>query len=276
MNEWTGRQALITGASSGIGRAFAKHLARQGANLVLTARSIDRLRQTADSIIEEIRMETGGRIGNRSVAPIKIELIEADLARPESPQSIFEQTTSAGLTIDLLINNAGFGMAGPFADQMLDRQLEMIQVNVNSLVALTRLYLPGMIERKAGAIVQVASTAAFQGVPWLSLYAGTKALVMNFSEGLATECRDSGVRIMGFCPGPTESAFHQTTGALPHGAEKRMPTADQVAEYALQQLERHSVIAVQGRRNRFMIFMERFAPRHIVTRMAAGLYRPKS
>ena len=270
MSEWTGKRALITGASSGIGRAFAKHLARQGVNLVLTARSIERLRETADSIIAEIRTETGENLTDQ----ISIELIAADLAHPESPQSIFDQTSAAGLTIDLLINNAGFGMAGPFTEQTLDRQLEMIQVNVNSLVALTRLYLPGMIERRDGAIVQVASTAAFQGVPWLSLYAGSKALVMNFSEGLATECRDSGVRIMAFCPGPTVSAFHQTAGALPRGAERNMLSAEQVVEFALRQLKRHAVVAIPGKYNRLMIFMERFAPRRIVTSLAAGLYRP--
>ena len=156
------------------------------------------------------------------------------------------------------------------------RQQEMLQLNVGALVSLTHFFLPGMISRGRGAIIQVASTAAFQGVPWLSLYAGTKALVLNFTEGLAAECAATGVRVMAFCPGPTESAFHQTAGALPRGAERSMLPASAVVEYALTQLERGAVIAIPGRANRFNIFFERFVPRRLVTRFASRVYQHSS
>jgi short-subunit dehydrogenase len=181
----------------------------------------------------------------------------------------------AGLNVDLLVNNAGFGLTGDFSSQALDRQLEMIQVNVVSLVTLTRLCLPLMIARHTGAIINVASTAAFQGVPWLSLYAGTKALVLNFSEGLAAECARSGVRVMAFCPGPTESNFHQTAGALPRGGERTMLPAADVVNHALHQLEQGAVVAIPGLRNRLTVFSERFVPRRLVARLAAKVYGPE-
>lgn len=260
MAEWNGKRALITGASSGIGLAFARSLAAQGANLILTARSAERLERAAGSL----RKEFGS---------VSIKTITADLATTEGPPKIIADLTESGLTVDLLINNAGFGITGEFIKQEPSRQQEMLQLNVGSLVSLTHALLPGMISRGTGAIVNVASTAAFQGVPWLSLYAGTKALVLNFTEGLAAECANTGVRVMAFCPGPTESAFHQTAGALPHGTDRNMLSAPDVVAYALTQLERGSVIAIPGRANRLNIFFERFVPRRLVTHFAARVYQ---
>jgi len=267
MAEWNGRTALITGASSGIGLAFAQSLARQGANLILTARSLDRLEQAAATIRDHAPRPDHKKI--------TIHLIAADLAAPDGAATIFAEIREAGLNVDLLVNNAGFGLTGAFSSQPLDRQLEMIQVNVVSLVALARLFLPLMIARRDGAIINVASTAAFQGVPWLALYAGTKALVLNFSEGLAAECASSGVRVMAFCPGPTESNFHQTAGALPRGGERSMLPASVVVEYALHRLERGAVVAIPGLRNRLTVLFERFVPRQLVTRLAAKVYGPQ-
>ncbi len=263
MAEWNGRTALITGASSGIGLAFAQNLA----NLILTARSLDRLEQAAATIRDHA--------GRSNHEKITIHLIAADLATPDGAATIFAEIRKAGLNVDLLVNNAGFGLTGAFTSQALDRQLEMIQVNIVSLVALARFFLPLMIARHHGAIINVASTAAFQGVPWLALYAGTKALVLNFSEGLAAECTSSGVRVMAFCPGPTESNFHQTAGALPRGGERSMLPADAVVEDALHHLERGTVVTIPGMRNRLTVFFERFAPRQLVTRLAAKVYGPQ-
>jgi short-subunit dehydrogenase len=152
--------------------------------------------------------------------------------------------------------------------------LEMLQLNVISPVSLTRLLLPGMIERRRGAIIQVASMAAFQGVPWLSLYAGTKALLTNFTEGLASECEPYGVRVMALCPGPTESSFHTTAGATPRGAERKMMSAAEVVDHALCQLAKRRVLAIPGTANQLTLFLERFVPRSLVIRLAARLYRP--
>ncbi|MFN7623133.1 MAG: SDR family NAD(P)-dependent oxidoreductase [Acidobacteriota bacterium] len=263
INEWSGREVLITGATSGIGLAFAQRLAAVGAELILTARSLDRLTATADQLRAEFD------------PPRPIHLFAADLATPSGPAQLVGALREAGRRVDLLINNAGFGLAGEFATQQPDRQLEMIQLNVVSLVALTRLLLPAMIERRAGAIIQVASMAAFQGVPWLALYAGTKAMVMNFTEGLAHECRPHGVRVMALCPGPTTSAFHTTAGAAPRGSGREMMSAEEVVDYALTQLARGRTLAIPGTANRLTLLFERFAPRSLVTRAAARLYQPE-
>ncbi len=264
MSEWQGRTVLITGATSGIGQAFAKRLAMAGAELILTARSIERLTATA----LELRQEFDPHL--------PIHLYPTDLARADGPVQLVETIHQAGHRIDLLINNAGFGIAGTFATQDPQRQLEMLQLNVISPVALTRLLLPGMIERRSGAIIQVASMAAFQGVPWLSLYAGSKALLMNFTEGLAVECRQSGVRVLALCPGPTQSSFHATAGATPRGAERGMMSAFEVVDCALDQLAHGRSLAIPGTSNRLTLLLERVVPRSLVTRLAARLYRPDS
>jgi uncharacterized protein len=254
MSEWRGRQVLITGATSGIGLAFAQRLATAGADLILTARSMERLSAAAE------RLRTGP-----DPTP-GIHLYAADLSRREGPIQLVEALRQANHRIDLLINNAGFGMAGDFATQEPERQLEMLQLNVISPVSLTRL--------RRGAIIQVASMAAFQGVPWLSLYAGTKALLTNFTEGLASECEPYGVRVMALCPGPTESSFHTTAGATPRGAERKMMSAAEVVDHALCQLAKRRVLAIPGTANQLTLFLERFVPRSLVIRLAARLYRP--
>jgi hypothetical protein len=155
MSEWTGKTALVTGASYGIGEAFARRLAADGANVVVTARSRDRL----DALANELRSRHG----------VDITVIEADLARTSAPQEIFNATEGRGRRVDLLVNNAGFGAAGDFAVIPLELQIEMIRVNVTALVELSHLFLQPMVKRRAGAIVQVASTASFQGVPYTSI-----------------------------------------------------------------------------------------------------------
>jgi hypothetical protein len=259
MSEWKGKTALITGASYGIGGAFARRLAADGAHLIITARSGDRL----EALAGELR-------GRHKVG---VTVITADLAQPTVPEEIFNETERLGLQVDLLINNAGFGAVGEFAHLSLARQLEMIQVNVTALVMLSHLYLQPMLKRKSGAIIQVASTAAFQAVPYFAIYAATKAFVLSFSEALWAECREQGVRVLGLCPGPTETHFQEIAGTA-HRRPPNMQTAEEVVDVALQALARGRSHVVSGLSNRLQTSIQRFVPRDLVTRVAARIFRP--
>ena len=260
MSEWKGQTALITGASYGIGEAFAHRLAADGTQLILTARSRDRL----EALARELHQRHG----------VNVNVIEADLAQPIAPEELFRETERAHLRVDLLINNAGFGTIGEFAGLPLARQLEMIQVNVNALVALSHLYLQPMIERRAGAVINVASTAAFQAVPYFAVYAATKAFVLTFSEALWAEYREQGVRVMALCPGPTTTHFQQVAGTERRHPSKRMQTPEEVVEAGLQALARGRSHVISGFGNLVQTEIERFVPRDLVTRVAGRLYRP--
>ena len=170
---WAGKWALVTGASAGIGREIAVQLAETGANLVLSARRRDRLEELSSRL--------------RQKNSVQVEIVTADLGRPEGPGEIFEFTSGKNIIIDLLINNAGFGAYGPFHESDLARQLGMVQVNCAAVVMLTHLYLPGMVERRRGDILIVASTAAFQAVPYIATYAATKAFDLSFSEAIGED-----------------------------------------------------------------------------------------
>src|SRR5581483_11195724 len=183
------KTALVTGASSGIGMEFARLLARDGYHVFLVARSEEPLKVMAREI------------GSATV-------LVADLASPDAPRHVFD---SAG-PVDILINNAGFGLSGAFAETDLGRELEMIQVNIAALTALTKLFLKPMIERRSGRIVNVASTAAFQPGPLMAVYYATKAYVLSFSEAVADELRGSGVTVTALCPGPTATGFAERAG----------------------------------------------------------------
>ena len=262
MSEWTGKTALVTGASYGIGEAFARRLAADGANVVVTARSRDRL----DALANGLRARHG----------VDITVIEADLALTSAPGEIFNATEGRGRRVDLLVNNAGFGAAGDFADIPLERQIEMIRVNVTALVELSHLFLQPMVKRRAGAIVQVASTASFQGVPYTSIYSATKAFILNFSEGLWAECREYGVRVLALCPGPTATHFQTVAGTSHLRNPEKMQTPEEVVEAGLRALAKNRSVAISGFGNKLMVGAERFVPRNLVTRIAAKLYRPFS
>src|SRR5579864_3658891 len=191
--------ALITGASFGIGAEFARIFAREGYNLVLVARSADKLRQIA-SELEKAH-------GTRSL------ILAADLTDPGAPAYVVDQTTRADIQVDVLVNNAGFGQYGFFAQNDLEECLRQIQLNVATLTHLTRLYLHAMIERKNGGILNVASTAAFQPGPLMAVYFATKAYVLHFSEALANELRESGITVTCLCPGPTATEFQKRANA---------------------------------------------------------------
>jgi hypothetical protein len=199
MEHWRGKWALVTGASSGIGWALAQQLAAKGAKLLLTARRADRLKQLADEVTTRYKVET--------------QIFAADLARPQTPGEIFRFVEQKRLPIELLINNAGFGAYGEFQKVEAQRLLDMVQVNVAAVVHLTHLFLPAMVDRHSGYILIVASTAAFQPVPYISTYAATKGFDLLFAEGIAEEVRRHGVHVCALCPGSTASEFNEVPGS---------------------------------------------------------------
>jgi uncharacterized protein len=259
MDQWRGEWALITGASAGIGTELAKILAAGGTNLVLTARRRDRL--------EQLSNELTAKYG------VQIEIVAADLARPEAPGEIYAFTTGKGIRIDLLINNAGFGVYGPFRSSELSRQLEMVQVNCAAVVHLTHLYLPAMVERRSGDILILASTASYQAVPYISVYAATKSFDLLFAEGLAEEVRQYGVRVCALCPGSTNTEFQQVAGQ-PDRVFRRAETAEKVARVGLEALAKGKSSVISGVVNKLSTGSQRLAPMRFVTRVAAKMFAP--
>ncbi len=243
--------ALITGASSGIGEAFARELAAKNTNLVLVARSEDKLNQLAQQLQGQFNLQT--------------EVIVQDLTEPEAAHTLFHQVDRLGLNIDLLINNAGFGDYGAFGDRPLDKQLEMIQLNITALVGLTGLFLPGMKQRGSGSIINVSSIAGFQPLPYMSVYAATKAFVLNFTEALWAENKNSGVRFLALCPGPTESQFFQVAefpSSFGGKNSNNMTPAAEVVKDALKALEKNqSTLVTGGFGNQLVVNIPRFLPR---------------
>ena len=258
VQKWAGTWALVTGASAGIGEAIAKQLAAAGAHLILTARRTDRLAALAS--------------GLRAKHGTRVEIFQADLAQPAAASQIHAFTTGKGIEVELLVNNAGFGAFGYNHETSADRLLEMIQVNCAAVVELTRLYVPGMVERRHGDILIVASTAAFQAVPFVSTYAATKAFDLIFAEGIAEELRPLGVHVCAFCPGSTSTEFQQVAKQPDH-VYRFAETADKVAHVGLEGLARGETRVISGARNRWMVVSERLAPRSFVAKMAAKVIR---
>lgn len=250
---------LVTGASSGIGKALARGLAEQGANLILVSRNAQRLEQEA----EDLKIRFG----------VSAHVFPGDLERPEDRQELFVWVEKSGLTVDVLVNNAGLAHYGPFDKADFKDTGAMLDLNVVALTHLTRLFLPGMIEREKGGILNVASTAGFQPLPNLSVYAATKAYVLNFSEALSEECRGSGVRVFCLCPGNTLTRFHQTAGI----DRKRMffsASAAEVARFALRKfLRTNQSSAIYGFWNKLMIYAERLSPRRLTVFVTGRMYR---
>lgn len=250
---------LVTGASSGIGKALARGLAEQGADLILVSRNAERLEQEA----EDLRVRFG----------VTVHVFPEDLERPEERLELFAWVEKSGLTVDVLVNNAGFAYYGPFDKADFKDTGAMLHLNVTALTHLTRLFLPGMLERKTGGILNVASTAGFQPIPNLSVYAATKAYVLNFSEALWEECRGSGVRVFCLCPGNTLTRFHQTAGI----DRQRMffsASAGEVARFALRKfLKTNHPSAIYGFWNKLMIYSERFSPRRLTVFVTGLMYK---
>jgi short-subunit dehydrogenase len=256
-----GKWALVTGASAGIGQALAGQLAAGGAHLVLVARRLDRLERLA----KDLRDKHG----------IHVEVLAADLARPGAPDEVFSFTSGKGIEVELLCNNAGFGAYGAFHKSELPRQLEMVQVNCAAVVHLTHLYLPPMIARGHGGILILASTAAFQGVPYIATYAATKAFDLLFAEALAEEVARHGVRVCALCPGSTATEFQQVAGQ-PDRMFSRAETAEKVARVGLEAIAAGKSSVISGLGNFLGAESQRFVPRRMVTRIAAKMFEPSA
>lgn len=249
---------LITGASSGIGEAFARKLVARGHNLLLVARSEDKLITLCNEL---------GRARS-----IRAQYVAIDLSEPDAPARLFEETQKRELQIDLLINNAGFGSMGDFAKLDLAHELNMIDLNVRALVELTHRFLAPMRERRRGAIINVASTAGFQPVPFMGTYAATKAFVLAFTEALWEENRPHGVKLMALCPGATDTNFFEASRMQrPPGRVSQTP--DEVVDVALRGLKRGKSSVISGWTNFFMIETERLVPRSFILRTAGAVLR---
>jgi uncharacterized protein len=250
--------ALITGASAGIGVEFAKRLAERGYDLILSARRRERLEELAT----RLRAEHGG---------VRVEVVVADLQDADAPAAIVAEVTRLGLSVDLLVNNAGFGTHGHFETLPPEREQGEIAVNVAALVALTHGFLPAMLERGHGGVINVASTAAFQPVPYMAVYAATKAFVRSFSEALHEEVRARGVRVIALCPGPTATEFFDTSVAPPRGPIR---TVRDVVTTGLRAYDAGTPVTIDGPSNKIVIGFSNVIPRRWVTKMAGRIMKP--
>ena len=249
---------LITGASSGIGRELARCFAEDDAELVLVARRDEALRTVARELGD--------------AHEITAHVVPSDLAEPKAPQALFDRLATDGITVDIVVNNAGFGARGPVAELDTQRQIDMVQVNATALTHLTRLFLPGMLDREHGGVLNVASTAAFQPGPNMSVYYATKAYVLSFTEGLAEEVRGTGVHVSCLAPGATDTAFAdradmEDTMLFKMGA--MTPAA--VARAGYDGFRSNATLVIPGMFNKLTAASVRFVPRRVARKIAQSL-----
>ena len=250
---FAGKTVVVTGASMGIGAGFARELTRRGAKVVLVARSRDRL--------ETLAAELEGA-----------EVVAEDLAKPAAAQRVFDAVTAMGLEVDVLVNNAGFGTHGPFDEIPLSTQREAIDLNVGALVELTHVLLP-ILERRQGGVINVASTAAFQPVPYMAVYGATKAFVLSFSEALWAEYRPRGVRVLALCPGATETSFFARAGE--GAALGAKAPAEDVVRVALEAFRANRASVIHGTGNYLTSLISRFTTRALTAKISARLMKPR-
>ena len=250
------KTALITGASSGLGKEFARIHASKGDNLILIARSKDKL--------ETLKLEL------EKLFHVSVYVIVQDLSTQTAPKLVYDELKSKQIQVDYLVNNAGFGDFGLFAESDWEKQLEMINLNVTCLTHLTRLFLPDMIQRKFGKILNVASTAAFQPGPTMSVYFATKAYVLSFSEAIANELQGTGVTVTALCPGATETGFKAAASLEESNLFKgaQIASSTEVAEFGYAKMMEGKTVAIHGLVNNLMAQSVRFAPRKVVTSIA--------
>ena len=256
------RWALITGASSGIGAEFARRLAARGMHLVLTARREPLLRELADDLHR--------RHGTRC------EILVGNLAAPEYPRQLAAEIDTRGISIELLVNNAGIGLVSEVDHADLDRIREMTRLNIGALTELTYLFLPDMLRRGHGAILNVASVTAFQPVAYMGAYAAGKAYVLHFSEALWAEARHRGVTVTAFCPGTTRTEFFESAGVGGWLRKHRSQSVEQVVKAALKGLEKRRQFTVPGWRNYLLSLLVRMVPRRTVVIESMKYFRPAS
>lgn len=255
------RVVLVTGASLGIGRDLARTAAQDGCDVILVARSKDKL----ETLAAELEKAHGGRA----------HVIDEDLGDREAPARIEARVKALGAHVDDLVNNAGFGSNGAFMELPLERELEMVQVNISALVALCHRFGGAMRARGRGRILNIASTAAFQGGPFMATYYATKAFVLSFSEALAVELAGTGVTVTCFCPGPVATEFARTAGNDESKLFKQggAASADEVARAAWAAMKARKVIAIHGPKNWIGAVSTRFVPRSWPRGIAGSLNR---
>ena len=261
IDAYTDRWALVTGASSGIGAEFARRLAARGMNLLLTALREEQL--------NELALELHTRHGTQT------EVIVCDLSETDSPRTLFEEVSRREIDIELVVNNAGFGHVGQVEEAPLDDLHKMIRLNIEALMDLTYRFLPAMLDRGHGAILNVSSLAAFQPVAYMGVYSSTKAFVLHFSEALWAEVRDRGVTVMAVCPGTTRTDFFDVAG-VPAWLQKHSSlSADRVVKVALKAMERRKQFVIPGWRNFLLSMLVRIGSRRTVVRESMKYFRPQ-
>jgi uncharacterized protein len=260
MFPYRGKTALITGASSGIGAEFARALAARGMHLILTARSEEPLQSLGRELAEQ--------------HAIRAQVIPADLRCDKSVAEITRIVTERGLTVDLLINNAGFLTHGQFETICAERDRDEVAVNVAAVVGLTHAFLPRMLERREGGVINVASIAAFQPIPYMAVYAASKAFVLSFSVALWEECRDRNVTVLAMCPGTTATNLF-SSAAAPEAELGRPRTSQQVVATALAGLDQRKSVIVDGWKNSLLTHGPRLIPRWFAAKFAGAAVRPR-
>jgi short-subunit dehydrogenase len=252
---------LITGASAGIGAALADVFAEHGHDLILVARRRDKLEARAVDLERRFR--------------VKIACFSEDLADAQGPRRLFDAVTAQGLQVENLINNAGVGLYGKFATTDLDAELKMIQLNVTSVVELTKRFLPAMIQRRRGRVLNVASTAAFVPGPWMSIYYATKAFVLSFSQAIDYELKPNGISVTALCPGPTESEFKVRAGSQRSRLfEAFLMDAPTVARAGYDGMMKGKAVVIPGVRNKLIPVAARLIPRPLIATMSHRAARP--
>jgi short-subunit dehydrogenase len=257
------KTALITGASGGIGLELARLHASKGDNLVLVARSGEKLAEVRDEL--------------ESKYNVNVRFLVSDLSIRYAAKKVFDEVSNHKIAIDYLINNAGFGDFGLFAESDWDKQERMINLNITALTHLTRLFVPGMISRGEGKILNMSSLAAFTPGPTMSVYFATKAFVLSLSEALNNELKDKGITVTALCPGSTESKFHEVALGDPKLVkERKMMTATEVADIGYRAMMKGTPVVIPGFKNSFLAFASRFASREVLVKMARRIQENKN
>lgn len=252
------RWALVTGASAGIGVALARELAKRGAKLILTARRHDRLEKLAAEF---------------QAAGTETRIVVADLNDPAGPRQIYDATEGAGISVDILINNAGLGQFGPFVAGNIEQELSQVRVNCEAVVRLSRLFVPRMVERRRGWMLVVASTASYQPLPYLTTYAATKVFDRFFAQGLAAEVASQGVVVTTLCPGATESEFFEISRS--RVSDRHRQPAEEVAHLGIRGLERGKLTVIPNLTGHAGAMVSRFMPVGFVVRTIERVFRAK-
>ena len=255
------KTALITGASSGIGKALAHEFAQAGYHLVLAARGVAKMQVLADELQRQFK--------------VVVTVIGADLETDDGAARLHGEVKARGIVLSALVNNAGYGAFGEFKDSALAPELAMMQLNMNTVVVLTKLFMPDLLATR-GKILNTASTAAFQPGPYMAVYYATKSFVLSFSEAIASELEDTGVTVTALCPGPTASGF-QDKADMGHSAlvkGKKLPTSEEVAALGYRAMQRGQRVYIPGFMNWALAQSMRFTPRNLATKVVKILTKP--